>query len=192
MIIHATAETMKLYRLNPPEKLPAHVAPITMSIIARDCGDPLRQWGMKCFAFGENNCLQTVNFASKLTLFLFDIKLSNLDQLGVMMANYLFNLYEADDAMTACIHRMFQEDHSIAFAPLKNRSILSTLNNTQVDFAMDGCAFRRYIDSRNILHTIQINRDVNFNYLFTHKAAGKKDFYYPGEFFRELVLSRYG
>ena len=36
-----------------------------------------------------------------------------------------------------------------------------------------------------------INRDVNFNYFFTYKAIGMKDYYYPAELFREQVIKAY-
>ncbi len=37
-------------------------------------GDQLLEWGLKLFYFDGMKCVQAVNFASKLTLFLFDIK----------------------------------------------------------------------------------------------------------------------
>ena len=43
-----------------------------------------------------------------------------------------------------------------------------------------------------ILHTGDINREVNSNWLFTMKINNKTDYFYACEKFRELVLDRYG
>lgn len=37
-------------------------------------GDELLEWGLKLFYFDGRKCLQAINFASKLAVFLFDIE----------------------------------------------------------------------------------------------------------------------
>jgi len=151
----------------------------------------LREWGIKLFYCDGKKCLQAVNFASKFTLFLFDIKIEDLVNIGSLMVEYMLDLYQDDPEMIKCLHRMFEQDQYIAFAPLKNRSMISTLNLTQSDYAFDGQRFWEYVKN-GVLHTREINRDVNFNYFFTYTAIGLKDYYLPAELFRELVVKAYG
>lgn len=51
------------------------------------------EWGGKLFYFDRRKCLQVVNFASKLTLVLVDIKVDDLPSVGNLIANYLFDVY---------------------------------------------------------------------------------------------------
>lgn len=160
------------------------------AVIERDTGSMLREWGIKLFYFDGKKCFQAVNFASKFTLFLFDVKIGALVNIGTLMVEYMLELYQDDPEMTKCLHRMFEQDRCIAFAPLKNRSMISTLNLTQSDYAFDGQRFWEYVEN-GVLHTRKINRDVNFNYFFTYKVIGMKDYYYPAELFREQVMKVY-
>ena len=73
----------------------------------------------------------------------------------------------------------------------KDKSIISTLNSTQSRFTQDGYRLYEFIND-GILHTKDINREVNSNWLFTMKINNKTDYFYACEKFRELVLDRYG
>ena len=42
-----------------------------------------------------------------------------------------------------------------------------------------------------ILHTLEINRKVNFGWLFGVKTGGRKEYIYAGEKFKEIALERY-
>lgn len=191
MILYATTQTIQRYKLKMPDELSPKMSELAYAIIERDAGSLLREWGLKLFYFDGRKCLQTVNFASKFTLFLFDIKMRDLENLGALMAQYMLDLYADDPEMTKCLLQMFEQDQFVAFAPLKNRSMIATLNHTQSDYAFDGARFWEYVDN-GILHTRKINWDVNFNYAFTHKAVGQKEYYFPAELFREQVVRAYG
>ena len=191
MILYATKKTIERYKLKMPDELLPETLMLAHAIIKRDTGSMLREWGIKLFYFDGRKCLQAVNFASKFTLFLFDLKMADLENIGTQMAQYMFDLYADDAEMIRCLIRMIKQDQFVAFAPLKNRNIISTLNHTQSDYAFDGVRFWDYIEN-GILHTREINRDVNFNFLFTYAAVGLKDYYYPAELFRELVVKAYG
>ena len=190
MILYATKQTIERYKLQMPDELSPEMSALAHAVIERDAGSKLREWGIKLFYFDGKKCLQTVNFASKFTLFLFDIKVADLENLGSLMAQYILDLYAEDAEMTKCLIRMFEQDQYMAFAPLKNRNMIATLNHTQSDYAFDGERFWDYIEN-GTLHTRRINRDINFNYLFTYKAIGMKDYYFPAELFRELVVKEY-
>lgn len=191
MILYATTQTIQRYKLKMLNELSPEMYSLAFATIKRDTGSMLREWGIKLFYFDGKKCLQVVNFASKLTLFLFDIKIGDLANLGSLMAEYILDLYQDDSEMIKCLHQMFEQDQCIAFAPLKNRSMISTLNLTQSDYTFDSQRFWEYVEN-GILHTRSVNRDINFNYFFTYKAIGMKDYYYPANLFREQVTKTYG
>ena len=190
MILYATKQTIERYKLQMVDELSPEMSALAHAVIERDAGSMLHEWGIKLFYFDGKKCLQAVNFASKFTLFLFDIKIGELVNIGPLMVEYMLDLYQDDPEMIKCLHRMFEQDQYIAFAPLKNKSMISTLNLTQSDYAFDGQRFWEYVEN-GVLHTREINRDVNFNYFFTYKAIGMKDYYYPAELFREQVMKVY-
>ena len=66
----------------------------------------------------------------------------------------------------------------IVFAKLTDKSIIAVLNDTQREFAYDEYRFYDFIQG-GILHTLEINRKVNFGWL------------YAGEKFKEIALERY-
>lgn len=190
MILYATKQTIERYKLQMVDELSPEMSALAHAVIERDAGSMLREWGIKLFYFDGKKCLQAVNFASKFTLFLFDIKIGDLVNIGPLMVEYMLDLYQDDPEMIKCLHRMFEQDQYIAFAPLKNKSMISTLNLTQSDYAFDGQCFWEYVEN-GVLLTREINRDVNFNYFFTYRAIGMKDYYYPAELFREQVMKVY-
>lgn len=190
MILYATKQTIDRLKLPVLDSLPPDMADSARMLLARDHAFPLWMWGGKLFYFDGRKCLQCVNFATKFTLFLFDLKVGDANSIGQYISEYLLDLFADDPEMTRCLLRMFQLDQFFTFAPLKDKSIIATLNHTQTDYAFDGDRFWDYIQD-GILYTRKINQDVNFNHLFTHKAAGKKDFYYPAEFYREQVVSHF-
>ena len=64
------------------------------------------------------------------------------------------------------------------------------MNHNQFIFADDGYAFYEYIEN-GILRSKEINRKFNWKYLTTQTINGKKDYIYPAEYFRELLMHRY-
>lgn len=191
MILYATQKTVERLKLKMPDELSPEASMLAKAVIARDAGNPQREWGLKLFYLQGRKCLQAVHFASKLTLFLFDIKISELETIGPLMAEYMLDIYANDAEMTRCLHRMFAEDQCVAFAALKNRSIIATLNHMQTDYAWDGERFLDYVEN-GILHTRKINRDVNFHYPVTYLVDGKKQYEYPAEVFRQQLIAHDG
>ena len=74
MILYATKQTIKELNIPMPNELSAFNNIMANKVIKDQAGDELLEWGLKLFYFDGRKCVQTVNFASKLTLFLFDIK----------------------------------------------------------------------------------------------------------------------
>ncbi|QQK08417.1 DUF6933 domain-containing protein [Miniphocaeibacter halophilus] len=190
MIIYATKQTFERYNLKYPKELSTQLGPIVKSIIKKESGDKILEWGAKLFYFDRRKCIQVVNFASKLTLFLIDIKVADIENIGDLMVNYLFELYKKDKLMIKAIEKLIEEHPIICFEKLIDKSIIATLNETQRSFAEDGYRFFDFIEE-GILNSIEINRQVNFDWIFSLKINEKKEYIYAGEKFRELLLERY-
>ena len=191
MIIYVTKQTFQRYKLKLPNELTPPLNQIVEAVIQKESGDKILEWGAKLFYFDKRKCIQIVNFASKLTLFLVDIKLADLGNVGDMIARYLLELYKTDKQMTGALKRMFETNPITCFGKLTDKSAIATLNTPQRGFAYNGYYFYEFIRD-GILHTLEINHAVNFNWLFTMKINGKTEYIYAGEKFKEIVLERYG
>lgn len=190
MIIYATKKTFERYKLKLPEELTPPVRQLAQQAMEQESGDRLLEWGAKLFYFDRRKCIQVVNFASKFTLFLIDIKMADLKDVGNLIVCYLLELYKNDREMTNALEKMFAKHPVTCFAKLTDKSAIATLNTTQTRFADDGYRFYDFIRD-GILHSLEINHAVNFEWLFTMKADRKTEYFYAGEKFRELVMARY-
>ncbi len=191
MIIYVTKETSDKYKLKLPKDLKPPLDELARAVIEKEAGDRLCEWGGKLFYFDRRKCIQIVNFASKFTLFLVDVKLSDLPNIGDYIAEYIFDIYSEDKEMLSALKRMFEEHRYVSFSKLTDKSIISTLNSTQSRFAEDGYRFYDFI-SDGVLHTKDINRKINSDWLFTMTINKKTDYFYAREKFRALVLEQYG
>ena len=187
MIIYATKQTMERYGLPDDLHPEGNVVPI---FAGRDVANPLREWGAKLFYFDRRKCLQVCNFASKFTIFLFDLKKEDIDLIGELLGFYLFELYSDDEEMKLAIIELFGLKPAVYFSKLTDKRIIATLNSTQRTFAADGDYFYRFIED-GVLDTMEINRRFNFDYIITDKIGGKTQYFMPNERFRELVLAEY-
>ena len=174
-----------------PDELSTFNNILANKVIKEQAGDELLEWGLKLFYFDARKCVQAVNFASKLTLFLFDIKSEEIGDIANGIAMYLNEIYNQDLKTKSILERFFAEYPICAFSRLVNKSIIASLNYNQFQYADDGYRFYEYID-KNILNTIKINKDFNWNNLTTKNINGKKEYIYPAEYFRELLIDRYG
>ena len=190
MIFYATKETVERLKIKTYDKLSDYSKQIAQNVITNQSGDDLLEWGMKLFYFDRRKCLQVMNFASKFTIFIFDIKVNDMDSIPNIVANYLIELYKDDETLIKLLEGLFEHYSLCTYSKLTNRSIISSLNNNQFEFALDGYIFYEYINN-GVLNTIQINKDVNFNYLVTQKRSGKIVYFLPGDRFRELINERY-
>lgn len=190
MIFYATKETVERLKIKTFDKLSDHSKQIAQNVITNQSGDDLLEWGMKLFYFDRRKCLQVMNFASKFTIFIFDIKVNDMDSIPNIVANYLIELYKDDETLIKLLEGLFEHYSLCTYSKLTNRSIISSLNHNQFEFAIDGYIFYEYINN-GILNTLQINKDVNFDYFVTQKRSGKIDYFLPGDRFRELIIERY-
>ncbi len=190
MILYATKQTIERYKIKMPDEM--HTIPQVASkqIIKDQQGDALLEWGLKLFYFDRRKCIQAMNFASKLTIFLIDVKVDDFESIANTIALYLLDMYQTDKSMVHLLEKFFSQYSLCAYSKLIDRSIISSLNRNQMDFANDGYAFFDYIEN-GILLTRKINHDVNFRWLVTQTVGGKTEYIYPGERFKEVLLERY-
>ena len=191
MILYATKQTIKELNIPMPNELSTFNNIMANEVIEEQTGNELLEWGLKLFYFDGRKCVQALNFASKLTLFLFDIKSKEIGDIANGIAMYLNEIYSQDLKTKSILERFFDEYPICAFSRLINKSIIVLLNHNQFQYADDGNRFYEYID-KNILNTIKINKDFNWNNLTTRNINGKKEYIYPAEYFRELLIERYG
>lgn len=182
MIFYLTKETAERYKAPMQE---------TNEILETQGGDRLLEWGGKLFYFERRKCLQVVNFASKVTFFLVDIKKEHFPHIGNLIAMYLMDLYAGDAKMQQYVEQYFSQAPEYCFSKLKDKSAISTLNRTQWELIDDGWLFYRHMKN-NVLMTREMNRDVNWNRLVTQTAEKKTEYFYPAEKFQELLVERYG
>jgi hypothetical protein len=190
MILYATKQTIERCKIKMPHQM-HHVSELASNqILKEQQGDALLEWGLKLFYFDRRKCIQAMNFASKLTIFLFDVKIDDMEYVANSIALYLMDLYKTDKRIVFLLEKYFSQYSLCTYSKLTNRSIISSLNRNQLDFANDGYAFFNYIEN-GILQTRKINYDVNFHWLVTQSINGKTDYHYSGELFRALLLDRY-
>ena len=189
MIFYATKLTIERFKIKMPEEMHPNPQSEANSVILKEQGDPLLEWGLKMFYFDRRKCIQVMNFASKLTIFLIDVKMNDFDHIANAIALYLSDLYQTDKALIKQLEKLFASSPRCAYSRLTNRSIISTLNRVQMEFAQDGYAFYEYFE-KGVLQTKKINHDVNFRWLASQTIDGKTNYIYPGEKFRDLLLER--
>ena len=190
MIFYVTKQTFERYKLKMPEDLSFPMNEIAKATLKKESGNRLLEWGGKLFYFDKRKCIQFVNFASKLTIFIFDIKMDDLSMVGNYIANYLLDIYAEDKKMTRLLKRLFEEHPACCFSKLKDKSAIATLNHTQLAFADDGYRFYDFINN-GILNTRAINKKVNTDWLFTQKINGKTEYFYAADKFKELLNEMY-
>ena len=187
MIIYTTKETRERLKLKMPNELNPTLSEFIKKVISKESGNFMFEWGAKLFYFDRRKCLQVVHFASKLTLFLIDIKVKDIEKIGDMMAFYIFELYKDKPNLTKKIEKFFALSPFICFDKITNKSIITTLNHTESDFAFYGNRFYEYIKN-NILHSKQINYDVNFKFIFSSSLDKSDMYFHGGERFEKLIL----
>ena len=190
MILYATKQTIEDLNIPMIEELSQFNKTMAQKVIEEQTNDRLLEWGLKIFYFDNRKCVQAINYASKLTIFLFDIKEEEIAYIANGIAIYLMDIYEKDKNMIKILEKFFKDYSVCTFSKITDRSIIASLNHNQFEFADNGYAFYDYIEN-GILKSKEINKKFNWKELTTQIINGKKDYIYPAEYFRELLLNRY-
>lgn len=190
MILYATKQTIKELNIPMPEELSSFNQLLSTKVIEQQKNNKLLEWGIKIFYFDGRKCIQAMNFASKLTIFIFDLEEEQIAYIADAIARYLFDIYDKDKKMKKILEKFFEDYPVCAFSKLQDKSIITSLNHNQLEFADDGYRFYDYIE-KGILKTRKINNDVNWKHIVGINRNNKKDYIYPAEYFRELLLEKY-
>ena len=94
MIYYATQETMDRYKLKRPHEMSTGIKVLCEQIFDIERGNSLYEWGVKLFYFDRRKCLQIVHFLTKITVFLIDCKVNEIENAANAVVQYLFYLSE--------------------------------------------------------------------------------------------------
>lgn len=190
MIVYATRETLQRYQLNTPEEASPEMAPLLQAVKQREAGQRIYEWGCKLFYFDGKKCLQLMHFDTRLVIYLVNLKVADLEYVGNAVASYLMEMYASDRKMCRALEVFFASAPVLIFDRITDRSMINSLNSRLTNWAMDGYRFYNYI-SDGILHTKQINRDVN-DVPAPVIVDGRKEWFTPYETFAEVIKKRFG
>ena len=191
MIFYITKEMNDYYDLLfTPEANPEFVA-IAEEFKTIEKGDELLEWGATAFYFDYRMSIQVINYATKLTLFLMYVPYDAMEDFGNFLIEHLEKLYEGDDVMLRALHNMYKESMCVVFDRLYKKSIIHSLSFVYKDFLNNGDNFINYVKD-NILHSIILNKELNFKYKFNRVVNGVKEEYCSGKLFRKEIIKRFG
>ncbi len=190
MILYATKQTIKELNIPMVDELSGFNKLVSSEVLESQKENKLFEWGIKLFYFDNRKCVQAVNFASKLTIFIFDIEKEQIKYIGDAIARYLLDIYDKDKKMIKILKQFFEDYPMCTFAKLEDRSIIASLNHNQLYFADDGNRFYEYIEN-GVLKTRQINKDYNWKQITSIKNNQKVKYVFPAEYFKELLFQEY-
>jgi len=190
MIFYVTKKTRERLKIPLHNEIADELQGLVRTVLLRETDD-IFKWGIKIFYFDSRKCLQVIHFASKLGIFLIDIKVQDIKTIGDRIIAYLSKIYEDDKKVLDLLSCFFKESCFAVFDALKDRSMIATLNRNESIFLDNGYELRRFIRD-GILHSLEIIRKYNFMYYATKKVNGKSIYITPGEEFKKVLEERYG
>ena len=189
MILYITKKTKDRFNIPLYSELTDELELLARNILVKE-QDDIFKWGVKIFYFDRRKCLQIMNFASKVSIFLIDIKVKDVKEISNMLAHYLKIIYEDDLEVVELLDRYFKETPISFFDTLKNRSVIGSLNHNERYFLEGGYRLYDFIEN-GTLHTIRLNKQFNFRYIVGKKSNGKTEYIVPGEEFKKMLSQRY-
>ena len=189
MILYITKKTKDRFNIPLYSELTDELELLARNILVKE-QDDIFKWGVKIFYFDRRKCLQIMNFASKVSIFLIDIKVQDVKEISNMLAHYLKIIYEDDLEVVELLDRYFKETPISFFDTLKDRSVIGSLNHNERYFLEGGYRLYDFIEN-GTLHTIRINKQFNFRYIVGKKSNGKTEYIVPGEEFKKMLSRRY-
>ncbi len=207
MIICPTKQTIERFRIPMANELVNEKLQLAAEhVIATESSDSLLCWGAKLFYLDGRKCLQLMNFASKLTVCLFDFKVAQLENLGDMLATYIVRIFtdgpldkgyptekwlaekkKHKTSFDAILTRFFKDYPMVAFSKLSDRSTISSMNNIELTLLYPEWLYK-FIQN-GILCSLDIARDINWSYPMTMR--GEENYSIPAERFEVLLRVKY-
>ena len=189
MILYITKKTKDRFNIPLYSELTDELELLARNILVKE-QDDIFKWGVKIFYFDRRKCLQIMNFASKVSIFLIDITVQDVKEISNMLAHYLKIIYEDDLEVVELLDRYFKETPISFFDTLKDRSVIGSLNHNERYFLEGGYRLYDFIEN-GTLHTIRLNKQFNFRYIVGKKSNGKTEYIVPGEEFKKMLSQRY-
>lgn len=189
MILYITKKTKDRFNIPLYSELTDELELLARNILVKE-QDDIFKWGVKIFYFDRRKCLQIMNFASKVSIFLIDIKVQDVKEISNMLAHYLKIIYEDDLEVVELLDRYFKETPISFFDTLKDRSVIGSLNHNERYFLEGGYRLYDFIEN-GTLHTIRLNKQFNFRYIVGKKSNDKTEYIVPGEEFKKMLSQRY-
>lgn len=189
MILYITKKTKDRFNIPLYSELTDELELLARNILVKE-QDDIFKWGVKIFYFDRRKCLQIMNFASKVSIFLIDIKVQDVKEISNMLAHYLKIIYEDDLEVVELLDRYFKETPISFFDTLKDRSVIGSLNHNERYFLEGGYRLYDFIEN-GTLHKIRLNKQFNFRYIVGKKSNGKTEYIVPGEEFKKMLSQRY-
>ena len=189
MILYITKKTKDRFNIPLYSELTDELELLARNILVKE-QDDIFKWGVKIFYFDRRKCLQIMNFASKVSIFLIDIKVQDVKEISNMLAHYLKIIYKDDLEVVELLDRYFKETPISFFDTLKDRSVIGSLNHNERYFLEGGYRLYDFIEN-GTLHTIRLNKQFNFRYIVGKKSNGKTEYIVPGEEFKKMLSQRY-
>lgn len=189
MILYITKKTKDRFNIPLYSELTDELELLARNILVKE-QDDIFKWGVKIFYYDRRKCLQIMNFASKVSIFLIDIKVQDVKEISNMLAHYLKIIYEDDLEVVELLDRYFKETPISFFDTLKDRSVIGSLNHNERYFLEGGYRLYDFIEN-GTLHTIRLNKQFNFRYIVGKKSNGKTEYIVPGEEFKKMLSQRY-
>ena len=190
MIFHITQGLAEKFNITIADKLPEDEKVAALHLIKTKKWDHLTAWGIKGFNFRDYDCIQILNFASKLSFFAFNVPNGSQELLGKIMWEYLAMLYDGDGEMMEALEKFFNKNRYTVYTNLTEKTSLASLVNNEKIFTNEA-KMGMYIKD-GVLHTKKLNMEYNRGYMVARVVRGKTEFIVPADRFRELVMERYG
>lgn len=190
MVFHITQGFANRFNLTMADALPAEEKVSAMHLLKIKKWDPLVAWGIKGFDFGKYKCFQMLNFATKFSLFVFNVEDGSVENLGDIIWEYMNVIYAGDEEMLAALEKYFTVNRYSVFTPLLDKpSLASLVRNEQMFTNLEKLG--KYVDG-GVLQTKKLNTEYNKGYLVARIFRGKTEFIVPADRFRQLVIERFG
>ena len=188
MIFNCTKKTKERFHIDYFEEEKSEIDSSIKEMIVEQTNDELFNWGLKYFSFDGRKCLQLLNFKTKFNLYIFDLKVSDLNKIPDLITFYLFELYKDDKEVIYLLNKYVGEYPFSIFTKITNKSVISSLNLNEDYFMMGTERFWNYFKG-NTLNTIEINRDANWHNFVTINKS--KHYIQPAKSFKEALIERY-
>jgi len=190
VILYVTKKTKERFDFPLLEELQLDRQATAMHILEKEKDIPVFMWALKIFYFDRRKCLQVMNFSSNFCIFLIDVRVKDIPNIGNMIGTYLGIMYQDDKEMLRLLDCYFNESPVAFFDVLKDRSMISYLNNNELTFLDNGYRLYDFL-SDGIMHSIELNKKYNFDYLVSKKINGQQEYFQTSEKFKEILQDRY-